>query len=102
MEDAEKAEVFHRARGFVTLERYAEILALVVHFGNDRLSEILSRVGLSPQQWTLVDEAWTIELAEGKRRQQHEQADRFNRTFAQTRQRLATTQPRMEAIGMDA
>jgi len=35
--DPEMAELHRRAREFVTLERYAELLAHVVHFGNDRL-----------------------------------------------------------------
>lgn len=97
-DDSEKAELHRRARGFVALERYAEILAHVVHFGNDRLSELLLHIGLSREQWAIVDEAWTDELAEGKRRQQHEQAARFNTTFAKTRQRLAATQPRIDTI----
>jgi sarcosine oxidase gamma subunit len=99
MADPEKTEVHRRARGFVPLERYAEILAHAVHFGSERLPELLQRFGLSPDQWTVVDEAWTHELAEGKRRQQHEQAARFNVSFTQTRQRLATTQPRMDKVG---
>jgi hypothetical protein len=99
MDESEKAEMHRRARGFVALERYAEILAHVVHFGSDRLPELLPHFGLSREQWTVVDEAWTHELAEGKRRQQHEQATRFNMTFTKTRQRLVTTQPRMDAVG---
>lgn len=96
--DADKAEQHRRARAFVMLERYAEILAHVVHFGDDRLLELLPRFGLSPEQWSVIDEAWTHELAEGKRRQQHEQAARFNVTFAKTRQKLAKSQPPMNAI----
>lgn len=96
--DPEKAELHRRARAFVTLERYAEILAHVAHFGNSRLPELLPRFGLSREQWTIIDEAWTHELAEGKRRQQHEQAARFNGMFAKTRQKLAKTQPAMNSI----
>jgi len=96
--DPDTAELHRRARAFVTLERYAELLAHVVHFGNDRLHELLPRFGLSLEQWGVVDAAWMHELAEGKRRQQHEQAARFNVTFAKARQRLATTQPPMASI----
>ena len=98
-DDSEKAELHRRARGFVALERYAEILAYIVHFGSDRLAELLAHVGLSREPWTVVDEAWTHELAEGKRRQQHELAARFNTSFAKTRQRLATTQPPIDTVG---
>lgn len=97
--DHEDAEVHRRAREFVILERYALILAHVVHFGNDRLLELLPRFGLSLEQWAVIDAAWTFELAEGRRRQQHAQAARFNVTFAKTRQMLATKQPPMTAIG---
>lgn len=96
--DPEMAELHRRARDFVTLERYAELLAHVVHFGQDRLQELLPRFGLSPEQWSVIDAAWMHELAEGKRRQQHEQGARFNLTFTKTRQRLATTQPPMASI----
>jgi hypothetical protein len=96
--DPDQAELHLRARAFVTLERYAEILAHVMHFGNDRLLELLPRFGLSRDQWTIIDEAWTLELAEGKRRQQHDQAARFNMMFAKTRQKLAKTQPPINAI----
>ncbi len=96
--DLDTAELHRRARGFIVLERYAELLAHVVHFGRDRLHELIPRFGLSADQWAIIDAAWTHELAEGRRRQQHEQAERFNVTFAKTRQRLATTQPTMDAI----
>jgi hypothetical protein len=97
--DPERLELHRRAREFVNLDRYARILAHVIHFGSSRLSELLPRFGLSAEQWKVVDEAWTHELAEGKRRQQHEQAARFNVTFAKTRQDLAKTQPALKNIG---
>lgn len=96
--DPATAELHRRARAFVALERYAEILAHVVFFGRERASELVSRFGLSMEQWTVIDAAWTHELAEGKRRQQYEQAERFNTTFAKTRGWLVTTQPAMNAI----
>lgn len=97
--DPDRLELHRRAREFVMLERYAEILAHVVHFGQYRLVELLPRFGLSSEQWHVIDEAWTHELAEGRRRQQHEQAARFNVTFAKTRERLAKTQPAISSVG---
>jgi hypothetical protein len=94
----ETEELHRRARGHVGLERYAEILAHVVHFGRERLEELIPRFGLSFEQWGVVDEAWSREFAEGIRRQQHEQALRFSETFAKTRCKLAREQPLMNAI----
>lgn len=96
--DPETAELHKQARVFVSLERYADILAHVMYFGQGRLPELLQHIGLSQQQWAVVEAAWTHELAEGKRRQQHEQASRFNVRFSQTRQRLAKTQPALDKI----
>lgn len=96
--DSDRLELHRRAREFVMLERYAKILAHIVHFGHNRLLELLPRFGLSPEQWQAVDEAWTHELAEGRRRQQHEQAARFNVTFAKTREHLAKTQPALANV----
>jgi hypothetical protein len=96
--DPATAELHRRARGFLTLERYAEMLAHVVFFGRDRVRELVPRFGLSMEQWTVIDAAWTHELAEGKRRQQYDQAERFNMTFAKMRQQLVTTQPPMDTL----
>jgi len=97
--DPDRLELHRRARDFLKLDRYAQILAHIVHFGQDRLAELLPRFGLSPEQWQVADEAWTHELAEGRRRQQHEQAARFNVIFAKTRQELAKTQPAISKVG---
>ncbi|MDI1484642.1 hypothetical protein [Polyangium sp. y55x31] len=86
-------------RKAVRLDRYAEILAHVVHFGADRTEEVVQRFGLTLDRWRAVDHAWTRELALGLKRQQREQALRFSATFNSRRERLARLQPSVAAIG---
>lgn len=98
MSDATDAEDI-ALRKAVRLERYAEVLAHITHFGTDRTAEVAARFGLSLDRWSSVDRAWTSELALGMKRQQREQALRFSATFQGTRQRLARRQPLLDAIG---
>ncbi|MDI3291582.1 hypothetical protein [Polyangium sp. 15x6] len=86
-------------RKAVRLDRYAEILAHVVHFGTDRTEEVVQRFGLTLERWRAVDQAWTRELALGLQRQQREQALRFSATFNARRERLARFQPPVASIG---
>jgi hypothetical protein len=97
--DADKEDLFRRARAAVKLDQYARVLAAMIHYGQDRALEIAPRFGLSLEQWRVVDEAWTGELAEGARRQQHEQALRFSAGLAKERLRLHREQPPLASIG---
>lgn len=97
--DSNKEDVFRRARAAVKLDQYARVLACMIHYGQERALEIAPRFGLSLEQWRVVDEAWTGELAEGVRRQQHEQALRFSAGFAKERLRLHRDQPPLASIG---
>jgi hypothetical protein len=81
------------------VERYAEVLAHVVHFGTERLEEVVQRFGFTVQAWRAVDAAWTDELAEGIRRNQQDLALRFSASFAKRRRHLAREQPSLEAAG---
>jgi len=81
------------------VERYAEVLAHVVHFGTERTEEVVGRFGFAVHEWRAVDAAWTNELAEGIRRNQQELALRFSAAFAKRRRRLAQDQPALEAVG---
>lgn len=86
-------------RKSLKLERYADILAHVVHFGTERTAEVVRRFGFTPEAWAAVDRAWSRELALGIKRQQHDQGLRFSTTFHKRRQRLAAEQPNLEGIG---
>lgn len=97
--DADKQELFRRARAAVKLDQYARVLACMFHYGQDRALEIAPRFGLSLEQWRVVDEAWTDELSEGLRRQQSEQALRFSAGLAKERLRFHREQPTIASIG---
>src|SRR5687767_9148700 len=86
-------------RRAVKLERYAEILAHVMHYRGEDLFEVVTRLGLTPDAWYAVDTAWTAELALGMKRQQRDQALRFSAALAKTRERLARTSPPLASIG---
>lgn len=88
-----------RLRKAVRLDRYADILAHVMHFGTDRAEEVVARFGLSLERWRSIDKAWTSELALGMKRQQREQALRFSAAFHGRRQRLVRQHPPLDSIG---
>lgn len=86
-------------RKALKLERYAEILAHVMHFGVDRAEEVVRRFGLEIDRWRELDRAWSSELALGMKRQQPGQALRFSSTFHKRRERLTAEQPPVSAVG---
>jgi hypothetical protein len=86
-------------RRSVKVERYAEVLAHVVHFGAERTEAVVRRFGLTLDAWRALDEAWSEDLAEAIRRNQQDLALRFSATFAKRRRRLAKEQPAVEAVG---
>lgn len=86
-------------RRSVKVERYAEVLAHVVHFGAERTEAVVRRFGLTLDAWRALDEAWSEDLAEAIRRNQQDLALRFSATFAKRRRRLAKEQPALEAVG---
>ena len=86
-------------RRSVKVERYAEVLAHVVHFGAERTEAVVRRFGLTLDAWRALDEAWSEDLAEVIRRNQQDVALRFSATFAKRRRRLATEQPALHAVG---
>lgn len=83
----------------VRLERYATILAHVLHFGPERAREVAARFGLDLDTWLAVDAAWTRELGESFRRQQNQQATRFTSTLFRTRTELTLRPVSLEASG---
>ncbi len=86
----------------VPLERYAEVLAHVMHFRGEDLFEVVRRLGVDPSSWYALDAAWTGELGQGIKRRQRDQALRFSATLMKTRERLARVQPPFASIGADA
>lgn len=83
----------------VHVDRYATLLAHVIHFGPGLLDEVLRRFGLEMAEWRAIDDAWSAELVEVARRQQGLLAIRFTSTFLRARQQLAVKQPGLAMIG---
>lgn len=86
-------------RRSVKVERYADVLAHVVHFGTERTEEVVRRFGFTVDRWRAIDAAWTADLAEAIRRNQQDLALRFSATLAKRRRRLAQDQPSLDAVG---
>ncbi len=86
-------------RRVVRLDRYAEILAHVLHFGAGSTAEVVARFGLSLEHWWAIDRAWTNGLALGVRQEPREAVLRFSATFHAIRLRLARQKPALAAIG---
>ncbi len=83
----------------VSVDRYATVLAHVIHFGPAFLDDVLRRFGLEAAEWRAIDEAWGPELVEVTRRQQGLLAMRFTSTFVRARRQLAAKQPGLSMIG---
>ncbi|MGK4008490.1 hypothetical protein WMF31_38125 [Sorangium sp. So ce1036] len=81
------------------LERYAEVLAHVVHFRGADLYEVLARLGVAPEDWARADAEHTAELALSAQRNQGIQALRFSSVFARTRRSLEARRPSLESLG---
>ncbi len=83
-------------RKAVPIDRYAEILAHVVHFGSERTGDVVNRFGLSLEQWRVIDAAWTNLL--GTPGQTHALALAFSSTFHARREKLAQEQPALGSL----
>ena len=83
-------------RKAVRIDRYAEILAHVVHFGSERTGEVVNRFCLSLEQWRSIDAGWTNML--GTPGQTHALALGFSSTFHAHRERLAQEQPALASL----
>lgn len=88
-----------KSESVMRLERYAEVLAHVVHFRGADLYEVLARLGVAPEDWARADAEHTAELALSAKRNQGIQALRFSSTFARTRRSLEARRPSLESLG---
>jgi hypothetical protein len=86
-------------RRAVPVDRYATILAHVVHFGPDKRAAVLERFGLDQGDWEALDPTWCADLRSVPRRQQANLAMQFTSVFARTRLQLAEEQPAVEHVG---
>jgi hypothetical protein len=81
------------------LDRYAEVIATVLHYRPDQTAEVLARLGLSVDVWHAAERAWTEVLTCPGRRTDGAVALEFTSVFARTRKRLGLTKPKITTIG---
>jgi hypothetical protein len=86
-------------RKAVRLDRYAEILAHVLHFGAEHTAEVVARFGLPIERWWALDRAWMDALATSANQTPREATLRFSATLHACRLRLAQKQPPLASIG---
>lgn len=67
--------------GELPLERFAAILAHVVHFGGDRAEEVRRRLGVDPAVWEAAEVHWVDALDRDARGPAPDRAPIFGRVF---------------------
>lgn len=73
----------------LSVERYAEVLAFVVHYRLEPLEETLAAAGLSLDDWIAAEAFWTGELSLYEKRGQGLLSMRFASAYGKMRRRLA-------------
>ncbi len=81
------------------LQRYAEVLAHVMHFPPESQDEVVKRLGFDPAVWRAHHDAWTMKLIAGTGERITPQWRTFGETLAQTKKRLQAEAPPLSAIG---
>ena len=83
----------------LTIERYAEVLAHVIHFGAAQQSEVLARFGIDEAAWIAADADWTKALIDEALADDRPVASAFAASFAPVRVRLKVAKPAIESLG---
>jgi hypothetical protein len=81
------------------LDRYAEVVATVLHYRPEQAAEVIARLGLSVEAWDAAEKAWLEVLTCRGDRTDGAIALEFTSTFARTRTRLGLAKPRIAKIG---
>ncbi len=88
----------HVVRQSVRLDQYATTLATILHFGAERTAEVVTRLGLTMDDWSAVDAVWTSFLAEAMRRRQADATMQFASAFFRARADLAGRGPDLASL----
>ncbi len=86
-------------RGTIDIERYAEVMAHVRHFGKPQTAEVLERLGLDEDLWEEALFGFTAVLVEESEREEEGLSRRFGERFAKTKTRLSKEKPALRSIG---
>jgi hypothetical protein len=83
----------------ISIERYAEVLAHVQHFGHARAPEVRQRLEVDEAGWSASQSHWLDALDGDTRSPKPTLALVFARHYAKTSQRLSNDQPALDTIG---
>lgn len=83
------------------IERYADVLAHVVHFAGSR-TEVLEALGVAEAEWLAAETEHTSSLELAQKRQQSAYALRFVSTFARVRGRLQRSGATIASVRREA
>jgi hypothetical protein len=83
----------------LTVEGWAEVVALRGHFGSEHDAEVLARIRVTEAAWKRALADWPARIVSEGRRGSSTLAMRFARSFAAVRDRLAAEQPAIESLG---
>ena len=86
-------------RGGIDIERYAEVMAHVRHFGKAHTPEVLERLTLDEDRWEEAVFGFTALLVEESEREEEALSRRFGERFAKTKARLGKEKPALASIG---
>lgn len=86
-------------RGGIDIERYAEVMAHIRHFGKPLQPEVLERLALDEDRWEEALFGFTALLVEESDREEEALSRRFGERFAKTKARLGKEKPAPASIG---
>lgn len=78
------------------LERYAAVLAHVLHFGADRTAAVVQRFALTVEGWESADAAWSAELSRAASAPVDARSSEFVGHLFRHRAELARTRPSLD------
>ncbi len=81
------------------LGRYAEALATVLYYRAEQSTEVIARLGMTPEGWEAAEKAWTEVLTCPGLRTDGAVALEFTSLFARARKRLGIAKPRISKVG---
>lgn len=99
MIDNEQGATDAPLRGGIDIERYAEVMVHVRHYGKNNTPEVLERLGLDEDRWEEAMSGFTALLAEESECEEEALSKLFGSRFAKTKTRLSKEKPPLYSIG---
>lgn len=84
------------------MERFAELLAHVRHFGFEHLGEVCERLSIDATDWEAAQRHWTAALAENAKTDEAALVMAFGKRQSEVEAELAERQPKLEDLGPES